>query len=101
MPSVPETNLTSSFLLDQLEYALNLVLFPVSLQQVSPIQLVFEMIYSPLDFAYTVVKPAFFVVLHLKDPSLQCSPLSHNRNASVTGCRTSRDQLFQIHPYLR
>ena len=69
--------------------------------QVSPVQLAFEMIYNPLDFAYTVVKPAFFVILHLQDPSLQCFPLSHNRNVSVTGCTTPRHQLFQIHPYLR
>ena len=73
MLSVPETNLTSSFLLDQLEYAWHLLLSPVSLQQVSPMQLVFEMFCSPLDFAYTVVKPAFFVVLHLQDPSVNLS----------------------------
>ena len=103
MLSVPEMNLTSSFLFssDQLEYALHLLLSPVSLQQVSPVQLVFEMIYNPLDLVFTVVKPAFFVILHLQDPSLQCFPLSHNRNASVTGGRTSLHQLFQIHPHLQ
>ena len=101
MLSVLETNLTSSFLSDQLECALHLLLSPVSLQQVSPMHLVFEMIYNLLNFSNTAVKPAFFVILHLQDPSLQCFPLSHNRNATVTGCRTSRHQLFQIHPYLR
>ena len=48
------------------------------------------------NFACTVVKPAFFVVLHLQDPSLQCSPLSRNRNASVTGGRTSLHQLSKF-----
>ena len=43
----------------------------------------------------------FFVILHLQDPSLQCSPLSHDRNASVIGHRTYRNQLFQIPPYLQ
>ena len=66
-----------------------------------PMQLVFERIYSPLDFAYTEVKPAFLLVLRLQDPTLQCSPLNHHRNASVTGCKTSRHQLCQIHTYLR
>ena len=36
MLSVPEMNLTSSFLLGLLEYALHLLLSPVTLQQVSP-----------------------------------------------------------------
>ena len=87
--SVPEMNLTSSFLFssDQLEHALHLLLSPVSMQQVSTVQWVFEMIHSPLDLVFSVVKPAFFVVLHLQDPSLQCFPLRHNRNASVTGGR--------------
>ena len=75
--SVPETNLTSSLVSNQLAYALHLLLFPVTMQQGSPVQLAFERIHSLTDFAYTVVKPAFFVVLHLQDPSLQCSPLSH------------------------
>ena len=103
MLSALETDLTSSFLFssDQLEYALHLLLSPVSLQQVSPKQLVFEMIRNPLDTVYTVVKPAFFVFLNLQDPSLECFPPSHNRNASVTGCRTSQHQLFQIHPCRR
>ena len=82
--SVPETNLTSSLSLNQLEYALHLLLSPVTIQQVSPVRLAFERIHSLLDFAHTVVKPAFFEVLHLQDLSLQCSPLSRNRNASVT-----------------
>ena len=48
MLSVPEMNLTSSFLFssDQLEYALHLLLSPVSLQQVFPVQLVFSMVYT-------------------------------------------------------
>ena len=102
MLSSPETNLLSSvlFLSDQLEYALHLLLSPVSLQWVSPKHLVFEMIHNPLDFAFSVVKPAFSAILHLQDPSLQCFPLSHNRNSSVTGYRTSRHPHFQIHPYL-
>ena len=37
-----------------------------------------------------------FIVLHHQDPSLQCFPLSHNRNAFVTGCRMPLHQLFQI-----
>ena len=85
MLSVPETNLTSSFPSDQLENPLHLLLSPVPLQQASPMQLVFERIYSPLDFALSVVRPALFVVLHHQGPSLQYSPLSQ-----VTGCRTSR-----------
>ena len=68
MLSVPETNLTVSFLLDQLEYGLHLLLSPETLQQVSPVQVVFEMMDSPLDSVYTEVKPAFFVVRHLQDP---------------------------------
>ena len=86
--SVLETNLTLSLFLNQLEYALHLLLFPVTMQQVSMVRLAFERSHNILDFAYTVVKAAFFVVLHLQDPSLQCSPLSHNRNAFVTGGRT-------------
>ena len=88
--SALEMNLTSSFLFssDQLEYALHLLLPPVSLQQVSPVQLIFEMSCNPLDFVHTMVTPTFFVLLHLQDPSLQCSPLNHNRIASVTGGRT-------------
>ena len=61
--SVPETNLTSSFFSSQLEYALHLFLFPVSLQRVSPVQLVFEMSYNPFEFVKTMVMPAFFVIL--------------------------------------
>ena len=63
--SVLEANLTSSFFQNQLECDLHLLLSPIT------VQLAFEMIQSPLDFAYTVVKPAFFVVLHLQDPSVQ------------------------------
>ena len=104
MLSVPEMNLTSSFLFssDQLEYALHLLLSLVSLQHVSREQLVFEMIYNPLDLVYTVVKPAFFVILNLQDPSLQCFPLSHNigMHLGLEG-RTSLHQLFQIHPHLQ
>ena len=58
------------------------------------VQLAFEIIYNPLGLVCTVVKPACFVVVHLQDPSLQCSPLSHNRNAPVTGGGTSLHQLF-------
>ena len=71
------------------------------MQQVSPVQLVFEMIYSPLGLVCTVVKPAFFVVLQLQGPSLQCSSLSRIRNAFVTGGKTRLQQLLQIHPYLQ
>ena len=71
------------------------------MQQVSPMRLAFEMIHSLLDFTYTVVKPEFFVVLHLQDPSLQCSPLSHIRKASVIGGKTRLQQTFQIHPYFQ
>ena len=60
MHSVPETNLTSSLLLDQLEYALHLLLFPVTLQQVSPVRLAFERIHSLLDFAYTLGEAGIF-----------------------------------------
>ena len=96
MLSLPEMNLISSFLFssEQLEYALHLLLSPVSFQPVSTVQLAFEMIYNPLDLVNTVVKPAFFVILHLQDPSLQCFPLSHDRNASVIGGRTSRHTNF-------
>ena len=65
-----------------------------------PVRLAFERIHSLLDFANTVVTAAFFEVLHLQDPKLQCSPLSRNRNASLTGYWTTVHQLFQIHPYL-
>ena len=55
MLSVPEMNLTPSFPFssDQLEYALHLLLSPVSLQQVFLVQLVFEMIYYSLDLVYS------------------------------------------------
>ena len=100
-PGALGSNLTSSLSLNQLEYIVHLPLSSVTMKQVSPVRLAFERIHSLLDFAYTAVKPAFFVVLHLQDPSLQWSPLSHSRNASVTGCRTSLHQLFQIRPYLQ
>ena len=55
-----------------------------------------------LDVAYTVVKPAFFRRSpSSKSESAMLSPLSHNRNASVTGSGTSLHQLFQIRPYLQ
>ena len=96
MLSFPEMNLTSNLPCGQLEYALllllslSLSLSPVSLQQVSLVQLTFEMIDSPLDLAHAVVKSAFFESPHLQDPSLQCSPLNQNRNASVIGHGTFR-----------
>ena len=37
---------------------------------------------------HTVVKSAFFVILHLRDQNLQCFP-RNRRNASAIGCRTS------------
>ena len=101
MLSFPEMNLTSSLPFGELEYTLQLVLSLVSFEQVSTVQLEFEMIDSPLDLAKTVVKSPFIVILHLQDLSLQCSPLNDNRNASVIGHRTSRHQLFQIPPHLR
>ena len=104
MLSALEMNLTSSFLFlsDQLEYSVLLLLSSVLLLlPVSLKLLVFEVSYNPLGPVFSMVKPAFFVILSLQDPSLQCFPLRHNRNASVTGCRTSLHQLFQIHPYLR
>ena len=63
--SVPEPNLTSSLFSVQLEYALHLLLSPVTMQQVSQVQLAFERIHGLLDFAFSVVKPAFFVALRL------------------------------------
>ena len=57
-----------AFFLNQLEYALHLLLSPVTMQQVFPVRLAFEKIHGLLDFACTVVKPSFFVVLHLQDP---------------------------------
>ena len=66
------------------------------MQQVSPVRLAFERIRSLLDLAHTVVKPAFFVVLHLQVPSLQCFAPSLNRNASVTGSKTRLHQLFKF-----
>ena len=92
---------TSSLFLHQLEYALHLLLSPVTMQQVSPLRLAYERIHSLLDSANTVVQPAFFVVLHLQRPSLQCSPLSRIRNAFMSGVKTRLHQLFQIHPYLQ
>ena len=68
MHSVPETNLTSSLFLNQIEYALHLLLSPVTMQQVSSVRLAFERIQGLLDFACKVVKPAIFVVFHLQDP---------------------------------
>ena len=82
--------------LKKLEYALHLLLSPLTMQQVSPVRLAFKRIHSLLDSANTVVKPAFFVVLHLQGPSLQWSPQSHLRNASVSGSKTHRHQLFYI-----
>ena len=92
-------NLTSSslFLSNQLEYVVHLLLSSVLLLLPAPVKLlVFEKILNPLVPVYPAVKPAFFEILHLQDPSLQCFPLSHKRNASVTGGRTSLHQLFQI-----
>ena len=60
MQQVPETNFTSSLSLNQLEYVLHLLLSPVTMQHVSPVQVAFEMIHSLLDSANTVLKPAFF-----------------------------------------
>ena len=78
--------MTSSFLFssDQLEYALHLLLSPVTTQQVFHGAIGIREDLQNLDFACTVVKPAFFVILRLQDRSLQRFPLSHNRNASVT-----------------
>ena len=92
MLSDPEMNLTSSFLFsgDQLECS-----------KISPVYLVLEMIYNPLGLAFSMVTPTFFAILRLQDPRLQCFPLSHNRNAHVTGGRTSRYQLYQTHPHLQ
>ena len=81
MLSFPEMDSTSSLPFGQLGYVLHLLLSPVGLRQVSPVHLI---------LACTVVKSASFVILHPQDPSLQCSPLSRNRNATVIGYRTSR-----------
>ena len=67
-------NLTSSFfyLSDQLEYVVHLPLSPVLLLlPVSLKLLVFEKIHHPLAPVYTAVEPAFFVILHIQDPSLR------------------------------
>ena len=57
----------------QLEYDLH-SLFLETMQQDSPVQLAYQMIYNFLDFAFSGVKPAFLVIFHLQDPSLQCFP---------------------------
>ena len=97
MLSVPDMKLTSSFLFssDQHEHALHLLVSPVSWQQVFPAQLVFEMIYNPLDVVYTVVRPAFFVILHLQDPSLQCFQLNRSQSVCLMGRKACRHQNFQ------
>ena len=41
-------------------------------------------------FTYTVLRPAFFVILHLQDPSLQCFQLNHHRSVSSIGRGASR-----------
>ena len=64
MLSFPEMNLTSSLPFGKLEYVLHILLSPVSLQQVSPVQLIFEMTYGPLDLAYPVVRSPFSDLVH-------------------------------------
>ena len=71
------------------------------MQQVSPVRLAFEKIHGLLDLGHTMVKPAFFAVLDLQGPSLQCFPLNRIRNEFGTGGMTSLHQLFKIPPYLR
>ena len=53
--SAPETNLTSSLFLNQLEHVLHLLLSPATMQQVSPVWLSIETIHSLLDYASSVV----------------------------------------------
>ena len=88
-----EMNLTSSslFLSDQLEYVVSLLLSPaLSLLQVF---LVFKVLEKVLNFlpcpAYTVVKAAFFAIVHPQGPSRQSFPLSGSRSASAIGGRTA------------
>ena len=82
-------NLTSSslFLSDQLEYVVHLLLsLALSLLQVF---LVFKVLEKVLNFlpcpGYTVVKAAFFAIVHPQGPSRQSFPLSRSRSASAIG----------------
>ena len=98
--SALEMNLTSSSLVlsDQLEFVVHLLLSSVlPLRQVSLKPWVFEKNQSfPLAPVFTAVKLAFYVILHLRSPSLQCFLLSHNLSVSVTGYRTTTwHQFFQ------
>ena len=61
--SVPETNMISSLLLDQLDYVVHLPLSSVLLLLLVSLKLwVFEKIHDPLASENTRVKLAFFVV---------------------------------------
>ena len=48
---------------------------------------------------YTVVRPAFFVTLHLQDPSLQCFQLNRSQSVFLIGRRACRHQNVQSPPY--
>ena len=99
-----EMNLTSRtlFLSDQLEYIVHLPLSCVLLLLPFSLKLwVFEKNNNfLLAHVHTAVRPAFSVILHLQDPSLQCFQLNHIWNVSLIGRRSSQHQLFKFHPYL-
>ena len=60
MHSELEMNETSTFCLGQFEFFfLHLLISLVTMQQVSPVRLAFERIHNLVEFAITVVKPAF------------------------------------------
>ena len=98
--SAPETNLTSSISLNELEDFFFTCSSLLSECRMFPRCDWHSRGFIVLDSANTVVKPAFFAVRHLRGPSLQCFLLSHNRNVFVTGIKTHRHHLFWIPPYL-
>ena len=80
----------SLFWNDQLEYVVHLHVSSASfLLLVSLKLLVFEKNQNfLLVHVQTAVRPAFVVILHLQDPSLQCFQLNRNRSVcSVIGLR--------------
>ena len=87
-----EMNLTSSSLFqsDQLEYVVHLHLSSVLFLLMVCLKLsVSEKNHNfLLAHVHTAVRPAFFVILHLQDPSLQYFQLNHS------GRRASGHQLF-------
>ena len=53
-----------------------------------------------LAHVHTAVKPAFSVILHFQDPSLQCFQLNRNQSFSLNRSKASRHKLFQFPPCL-